>query len=317
MGHMSKWQFHTGLGRFLTAAGCCRKWCPVRSGPVCQNLHKKVQNCQFLKFLEWETVVYIWTFKNLIEPLIDHSTAKYLWCYMYFWRQYFKSLFKSPSKKLQHTFLKRGGRGFKGCLNDVKNCTIGRGRLPWYSMASLRFAVGGWGPLYQISHIQSRIILTHYCFWPTAIDFDIKRIWHYNLPNVSFSRKHTKPWPKWFATQKLLSNFSSLTPDKASAKGELPPGGWPSARRSRPRSGNFKASSVPRAFPFFPPPQNCSRDFSLLRLFIADKAHSFILMSYVKYSKVQSIFWFYQTFYLLVQVWQEWQFVHSVGFNSL
>ena len=49
---------------------------------------QKVQNCQFLKFLEWETV-YIWTFKNLIEPLnqqcsdimwqsaplLDHSTA--------------------------------------------------------------------------------------------------------------------------------------------------------------------------------------------------------------------------------------------------
>ena len=26
MGHTSKWQFHTGWGRFLTTAGYCRKW---------------------------------------------------------------------------------------------------------------------------------------------------------------------------------------------------------------------------------------------------------------------------------------------------
>ena len=147
-------------------------------------------------------------------------------------------------------------------------------------MASLRFAVGGWGPLYQISHIQSRIILTHYCFWPTAMDFDTNLA--LKPPKCFFLALAYKTMTKLIWNPKNLSNFSSLTPDKASAKGELPPGGWPSARRSRPRSGNFKASSVPRAFPFFPPPQNCSRDFSLLRLFIAD---SHVLCKVFKSSK--------------------------------
>ena len=30
---------------------------------------QNVQNCQCLKFLEWETGVYIWTFENLIEHI--------------------------------------------------------------------------------------------------------------------------------------------------------------------------------------------------------------------------------------------------------
>ena len=34
-----------------------------------------MQNCQFLKFLEWETVFYIETLKNLIEPLNQYCSG--------------------------------------------------------------------------------------------------------------------------------------------------------------------------------------------------------------------------------------------------
>ena len=141
MGHTNMCQFHTEWSHFLRLFGSGLVYflviCTLSTQAentfwkeFMSKSSQKVQNCQFLKFLEWETVVYIWTFKNLIEPLIDHSTAKYLWCYMYFWRQYFKSLFKSPSKKLQHTFLKRGGRGSKAVWTMLKTALLVGGGFP-------------------------------------------------------------------------------------------------------------------------------------------------------------------------------------------
>ena len=73
MGQTSMCLFHTGMGGFLVFVWSGLVW----SGRV---RSAKVQNCQFLKFPERETVVYFWTFNNLIEHLIRrYDTGFGIW----------------------------------------------------------------------------------------------------------------------------------------------------------------------------------------------------------------------------------------------
>ena len=101
-------------------------------------LSQKVQNCQFLKFLEWETVVYIWTFKNLIEPLIDHSTANYLWCYMYSWRLLFQVMIS-----------------FGGLLEECLPCFVITGDWGTCAGAAWRRQSRGWAKSFYHCSVQT------------------------------------------------------------------------------------------------------------------------------------------------------------------